>query len=176
MQDLIEHLLDKAVLETGRAITPQTIALKPFLQSLLDDAHTLATQKSLSLSLDTPALHAQLDSLRMRQALTNLLSNAIKYTPENGKIALIARTSDQKLTLVIQDSGMGIPPDDIPHLFEPFYRVKQNEHTAIEGTGLGLSIVKAIVEQHHGSIQVESVLGQGTLIQVVLPNALKNPQ
>ncbi|NJL94744.1 MAG: ATP-binding protein [Anaerolineae bacterium] len=109
------------------------------------------------------------DPTRMIQVFSNLLSNAIKYTPEGGCVVVEVRRQGRWVHLNIQDTGLGIPVEALPHLFNKFYRVQRNDHLRSEGTGLGLSIVKAIVEQHGGSISVESELEKGTRFLLDLP-------
>ncbi|MCU0482036.1 MAG: sensor histidine kinase, partial [Anaerolineae bacterium] len=110
-----------------------------------------------------------MDLERMEQVLQNLLSNAIKYTPNGGRVTLSAEITPDSAIIQVQDTGMGIPPDDLPHLFEKFYRVKNSAHMQVEGTGLGLSIVKSIVENHDGTITVMSELNKGTTFSIHLP-------
>jgi signal transduction histidine kinase len=97
------------------------------------------------------------------------LSNAINYSPEGGKVAVTAKGSDQVIEIKVSDEGVGIPPEEVPKIFEKFYRVKHPKTRHVTGTGLGLSLVKGIVEAYHGSIGVESVLGKGTTFTIILP-------
>jgi signal transduction histidine kinase len=105
----------------------------------------------------------------IEEVLSNLISNAIRYTPSNGKIEVWADQNGDCVNLHVADTGLGIAEDELEHIFDRFYRVK-NEHTRyINGTGLGLAIVKSIVESHHGTIHVESEPGQGTHFTICLP-------
>jgi signal transduction histidine kinase len=106
--------------------------------------------------------------LRLRQMLDNLIGNAIKYTPPGGRIHISLQTEEDQVILQVRDNGPGIPPADQPHIFEKFYR-GENVPDGVPGSGLGLAIVKSIVESHQGRVWVESKLGQGTAIFVVLP-------
>lgn len=119
--------------------------------------------------LDMPAdeVHASLDEKLARFILGNLLSNGLKYSPDGGKVTLEVRAEPGQLRLTVTDGGIGIPAEDIPHLFEPFHRAK-NVGT-LPGTGLGLAIVKKAVDLHRGSIEVSSTLGAGTRFVVTLP-------
>ncbi len=112
--------------------------------------------------------------VRLGQALSNLVSNAIKYTDEGGRISVIASREDGQIVVKIEDNGMGIAQEDLPHIFEKFYRVDRPETEGIIGSGLGLSIVKTIIEKHGGRIWVESKLGVGTAFTIVLPSALNH--
>ncbi len=113
---------------------------------------------------------AWVDEILISRILLNLLSNAIKYTPEDGHIRLELNQQARTVVLCVKDNGLGIAPDDLPHIFEPFYRSQHVQ--AIRGTGLGLSIVKDSVTRHQGHLEVESILGQGTTFSVYLPDAI----
>lgn len=97
------------------------------------------------------------------------MSNAIKYTPDGGEIKLAARAADGGVELTISDNGIGIPAEDLPHLFERFYRVEKSRTSETGGTGLGLAIAKEIVDAHGGSISISSSLGEGTAVTIYLP-------
>lgn len=111
----------------------------------------------------------QADREKIRQLLTNLLGNAIKYSPSDLRIEILLDCSEEEVVLTVSDNGLGIPKDDLPHLFDSFYRVEQREHKRIQGTGLGLLICKEIVEAHQGQISVSSEPGVGTDFLVRLP-------
>jgi signal transduction histidine kinase len=101
--------------------------------------------------------------------ITNLLFNAVKYTPENKTVHLDAKSLDDNVQIDIIDTGIGIPAEDVEHVFEEFFRAGNARKSEKDGTGLGLSIVKQIVEQHGGKISVESQEGQGTKFTVIIP-------
>ena len=109
------------------------------------------------------------DKTKMEQVIINILSNAIKYTEENGKISLSLFVSEGILDIVIEDNGIGIPKEDVEHIFDRFYRVDKGRSRQQGGTGLGLSIAKHIVEEHGGSISVRSDFGKGTVFTISLP-------
>jgi signal transduction histidine kinase len=115
------------------------------------------------------ALEATADDSRLRQVARNLIGNAIKYTPPGGQVAVTAEARGNTVQVTVQDTGIGIPPADLPHIFDRFYRVQTDATRDIEGNGLGLAIVKAIVEQHAGQIAVESTVGQGSRFSFSLP-------
>jgi signal transduction histidine kinase len=110
---------------------------------------------------------------KIKQVGLNLLSNAVKYTPEGGLIKLTATSGGEEVFFRITDTGPGIPPESMPHLFEKFYRVPGVERTS-QGTGLGLSICQRIVEAHSGHIEVQSRVGKGTTFSVYLPSRPKS--
>src|SRR5204863_9261658 len=110
------------------------------------------------------------DRERLQEALHNLLDNAGKYSPEHGQIRVTARQADEEIVLSVRDSGIGIGKEDLPRIFERFYRAdKARTAENIRGTGLGLAIVKHVAHLHGGHVEAESELGKGTTIRVVLP-------
>lgn len=109
------------------------------------------------------------DPKRIRQVILNLLGNAIKFTGSTGEILITLNKLENNFQLSVQDSGIGIPKEEISKIFETFYQVKGKDRAAYEGSGLGLPIVKKIVEAHHGSIEVKSELGKGSKFIVFLP-------
>jgi signal transduction histidine kinase len=110
------------------------------------------------------------DQERLKQVVINLVSNAIKYNRDGGSVEIIVDANDDCMRVQIKDTGKGIPPEALPHLFEKFYRVPDSEGWA-QGTGLGLSIVKQLVEVHGGQIMAESQMGVGTTMTFTLPVA-----
>jgi two-component system phosphate regulon sensor histidine kinase PhoR len=112
------------------------------------------------------------DRDKLKQVILNLLSNAIKYNRRNGSIIMSATAAEANVCIIIQDTGLGIPEEAIPHLFEKFYRVRDTEDK-VAGTGLGLSICKQIVNGHGGRVEVKSKLGVGTSFSVLLPRSGK---
>ncbi|MNP16356.1 Alkaline phosphatase synthesis sensor protein PhoR [compost metagenome] len=119
-------------------------------------------------------LYIEGDEDRLRQIFMNLISNAISYTLEGGRVKVEAEIvnsgeEDEKVLITVSDTGMGIPKKDLPRIFERFYRVDKARSRSSGGTGLGLSIVKHLVELHHGTIRVESKVGEGSAFTVELP-------
>jgi signal transduction histidine kinase len=110
----------------------------------------------------------------LRQALLNVLDNAIKYTPPGGQVHLALNREQDRARLIVADTGLGIAPEDLPHIFERFYRVDKARSSG--GAGLGLALVREIVTQHHGDIRVESTLHQGTIVTISLPLVDPLPQ
>ncbi|MCJ7730502.1 MAG: cell wall metabolism sensor histidine kinase WalK, partial [Sedimentisphaerales bacterium] len=122
----------------------------------------------LSLELDENLPRVTLDRDRIIQVLTNLIGNAIKFTPQGGQVRLSFQKQDNELVIRVSDTGAGIPKEDLPKIFEQFYRV-QRRGEEIKGTGLGLTIVKRIVLLHGGRIEVESEPDRGSTFSVFLP-------
>jgi two-component system phosphate regulon sensor histidine kinase PhoR len=117
---------------------------------------------------DLPMIRA--DRVRLQEALYNLLDNAVNYSGDHGEIRLMARRRDEQMVLSVSDNGIGISKEDLPRIFERFYRVdKARTAENIRGTGLGLAIVKHIAQLHGGRVEAESELEKGTTIRVVLP-------
>ena len=109
------------------------------------------------------------DKERIEQVLINIISNAIKYTPDGGRIDVAAKACGGELEICVKDTGIGIPKEDLPHLFERFYRVEKSRTSETGGTGLGLAIAKEIVEAHGGSIGIDSLQGEGSTVTIRLP-------
>jgi two-component system sensor histidine kinase VicK len=130
-----------------------------------------AKQKSQSLTFEALGELCEIngDKDRIEQVIINIIGNAIKYTPEKGIIKVTAKRSENNVEIRIADSGMGIPKEDLPRLFERFYRVDKARSRAMGGTGLGLSIAKNIVEAHKGSIRIESEYGKGSEVIISFP-------
>jgi signal transduction histidine kinase len=120
----------------------------------------------------SPALPAvEADPGRMAQVMENLVNNALCYTPQGGEISLSVEADGNTVKLRVRDNGAGIAPEDLPFVFDRFYRADESLQRSGTESGLGLAIAKSIVEAHGGSISVESVLGQGTTFTVTLPAA-----
>jgi len=171
MTELVVALLDAVRLEESPRFDRVALALTPYLKQALEQHKYAAKEKGVKLTFKQPKpdVTVHISPERMGQALQNLLSNAVKYTPSGGKVTLKAIPHNGHLHISISDTGLGIPSEAIPNLFEKFYRVPLPEHQAQSGTGLGLAIAKTVVEQHGGKIEVTSALGQGSTFTIVLP-------
>ena len=151
------------------------IHLSSFLREVIHDLEKKLANKHLQLlvdvSPDLPPIHA--DRTRLQEALYNLIDNAVKYSRERGEIRLSARQHDGEIELTVSDDGIGIAKEDLPRIFERFYRAdKARSPDKVRGTGLGLAIVKHIAQLHGGRVEAESKLDKGTIIRVVLPSAM----
>ena len=175
LNSLLEDLLVLSRLESiNPGLKRESTDLPALLTAILDDYHgrPAATDHRLELNIDAaPALAGlHIDPLKCTQAVENLLDNALKYTPKGTQIQLSVRMNELDGVVVsVRDNGLGIPAEDLPHLFERFYRVDKGRSREKGGTGLGLSIVKHIVQLHGGRAWVESQLGQGTTFFFSLP-------
>ncbi len=145
--------------------------LDTMLQNIYAAMHLEAKKMShtLTLTFDHTPIAISGDRERLEQVVANILSNAIKYTPQGGCIDMHVKTDADRVLIVVTDNGIGIPAEDIPRLFERFYRVDKARARHLGGTGLGLAIAKEIVETHGGSIEIESTFGKGTTMTVALP-------
>lgn len=171
MQELILKLLGLARLETGVSFDPRLIEFHGFMEKTVDQFEERCAEKQIQLLMTSDFEHLQVvfDPMRLNQAVSNLLSNALKFTPPEGEISVSLEHDEDVVTVKVRDTGIGIPPHAIPHIFERFFRVESDEQPSQEGTGLGLSIVKSIIEQHGGQVSVESSLNEGSTFSFTLP-------
>jgi two-component system phosphate regulon sensor histidine kinase PhoR len=177
LTNIVKDLLLLAELEEGETrLEYELVDLNEMIQSMLKIFDQKISQKKLSIHIHSdPNLPViQADKFKLEQMLINILDNAVKYT-EKGKIELsVKKESEEFISIEIQDTGIGIPKDQLPRVFERFYVVDKSRSRKLGGTGLGLSIVKHIALLHGGKITVESTLGEGTKFKISL--ALKPPQ
>ncbi|MBN1483681.1 MAG: response regulator [Chloroflexia bacterium] len=168
---LVEELLDLGKIEAGMESAQEDCNLTEIVAEAVAMAEPQAQQSQIALQADVAALSAPVrgSPVRLRQVLDNLLNNAFKYTPTEGSIQVRLGEKDGRASVTVQDTGMGIPRDALPRIFEKFYRVPGASSQQTVGSGLGLAIVKAIVEQHGGEIWVESEVGQGSTFGFSLP-------
>lgn len=171
MYGLISTLLDLAKIEAGMGLSTAPVQLDKFLDDQVESIRPLVESKHLTFVYTAlpPNVTLMADAIRLGQVFQNLLTNAIKYTPEGRRVELSHTIQTARILLQVKDTGLGIPEQDLPNIFEKFYRVNRPEHNTSKGTGLGLSIAKAIIEQHHGNIWVESELGTGSTFSIELP-------
>jgi PAS domain S-box-containing protein len=166
--DLIQAMLTMSRLDSGVPLTFMPTDINQLVKNILVHIQPRAEQKQLSLKLDlTDQPSLQSDQKGLHQALLSVFENALAFTGEGGSITTRISGDDNHVTITIQDTGIGIESDDLPHIFERFYRADKARTT--RGAGLGLSIAKKIIEDHHGMIHVDSTPGQGTTVLLTLP-------
>lgn len=166
---MLKILMDISEAETGAmSLNLEQVNLSELLAQVEDLYHYVAEEKQISFSSAyPPELPVTIDASRIQQALANLLDNAIKYTPPAGRVEIAAYRKPPYVVVQIQDSGVGIPPEDIPRIWERLYRGDKSRSQ--RGLGLGLSLVKAIIQAHGGHVEVTSQTGAGSLFTVSLP-------
>ena len=171
LNSLASSFLDLARLESGRVqFRRMRFSVADLLYECRDVMMTKALETNVQIRIDVPGDMPLMEADRdkVKQVLLNLMSNAIKYNRPNGSVIVTGNYTETELSIVIQDTGVGIPEESIPHLFEKFYRVREHEGKA-QGTGLGLSICKQIIQGHNGRIEVKSKIGVGTSFTVYIP-------
>ena len=171
---MLNTLMDISEAETGTmAIRSEPTDVASLVQQTVELYEDLAEEHGLTIQVAVPlGLTASLDRNRMRQVLANLLDNAVKYTPGGGSIRITATEDGAGILLAVEDTGAGIPADELPHIWERLYRGDKSRST--RGLGLGLSLVRAIVEAHGGRVHVTSTPGVGSRFELHLPAAGAN--
>ena len=173
--DLINDLLDVAKMEAGfRHFEQVPVQLPEILVEIVEFLEAQANVQRVKLKLETaPGLPAILADRRgIEEVFTNLIANAINYSPHGGDVTISIQPQGDFLEARVGDQGIGIEPEELPKIFDKFYRVKSPQTRQVIGTGLGLPIVKSVVEAHRGSIEVESQVGVGSTFRVLLPTVL----
>jgi signal transduction histidine kinase len=172
--DQVNKILDISRLEKGGlTIEPQTLAVEPAISEAVASVKSMADQARIPIGLKLPRDIPDVlgDPKRVNQILVNLLTNAIKYTPERGSVtvAVEKRPARGMVEISVTDTGIGIPAEHLPNIFDRFSHIERQEIKDIVGTGLGLSIAKGLVDAHGGEIRVESQVGQGSAFSFTLP-------
>jgi signal transduction histidine kinase len=170
---LVHRLLDVSRFEAGGGrLELRDIEPRAFLDDLTTGFEVLAMQNEIDFDVrladDLPG-HVEGDPERLNEVLGNLLSNAFKFTPKGGRISVCARREGSGLFVAVRDTGVGIPADKLPHIFEKFFQVENEAQPRSVGSGLGLAIAREIVEAHGGTIGAESEVGRGTRFMISLP-------
>lgn len=176
--ELVNDLLDLAAsktLESDRALS--AVDLATMVQEVVDHYQVEAQAKDIRLIFEhpEPVLEVWGTPEGLGRICSNLLGNAIKYTPDGGQVEVALRSELGQVSMAVSDTGIGIPAEDLPQLFEEFFRARNAKRAGISGTGLGLSIVKELVERFGGQVDVESSPGQGSTFTVTLPAAQGEP-
>jgi two-component system, OmpR family, sensor kinase len=170
---IVENLLAISRLEAGDARKQrERLDFAELARNTADQMRLLAEEKHIHLDCNgAEAVEVDADPARLKQVVVNLLDNAIKYTPESGRVSISVMKQDGRAVFEIADTGIGISPDDLPHIFDRFYRADKARSRQMGGTGLGLSIVRSICLAHEGQVKVESIEGQGSVFHIQLPLA-----
>jgi len=158
-------------------LAQEPVLLAPLLETCVEMLTPQAQSSGVTLTLSTPPDAESItvigDRDRLAQVFTNLLDNAITHSPQEGKVTVEMQTKDAQVVVTVADTGAGIPPEDLPRIFERFYQVDKSRRRK-RGVGLGLAITKEVVEAHGGQIAVESIVGMGSRFTIHLP--LHEPQ
>ena len=170
---IVENLLAISRLEAGEARKQlERLDFAELARSTADQMRLLAEEKHIHLDCNgAESVEVEADPARLKQVVVNLLDNAIKYTPESGRVSISVMKQDGRAVLEIADTGIGISRDDLPHIFDRFYRADKARSREMGGTGLGLSIVRSICLAHDGQVKVQSTEGQGSMFHIELPLA-----
>jgi signal transduction histidine kinase len=169
---LVKRLLDISRFEaSGGKLDLRQVELERFFRTLESSFSVLASQRDISFTVDHRHLppFAHWDEDRINEVLGNLLSNAFKFTDRGGKVSLTVAAEDASICITVTDTGAGIPPKQLPHIFDKFFQADNQASASSKGTGLGLAIAKGIVEAHGGTTKVDSTLGKGTTFIITLP-------
>ncbi len=172
LSELSSDLISISRFETGVKLSKRYIEINSIIGEVINSLRDIASTKDLSIDFSQKVKDSErvfCDADTMKQVLTNLIDNSIKYTPPGGVITVSTMPAEKAVEISISDSGMGIPENDLPRIFERFYRVEKNRSREMGGSGLGLSIVKHILELHNTKIKVESKIGEGTRFYFTLP-------
>jgi signal transduction histidine kinase len=168
---IVNDFLDLARLESGRAhIAQEPVNMGEVISETLAILQPQAAERQVSIALQIPETLPTIigDPARLKQVVVNLVSNAVKYNQKGGRVDIEVQVGEDEFNVAVRDTGRGIAEEDLPHIFEKFYRVDDPEQQS-KGTGLGLSIAKHIVEVHGGTMSFQSVWGQGSTFAFTLP-------
>jgi two-component system phosphate regulon sensor histidine kinase PhoR len=174
LNNIASDLLVLSELESGQvAAAPEPVPIHAALEAAIKTLESEARVRGVSMHVgDLGAGHVLGHRIRLEQAFVNLLDNAVKFNRPGGEVRVeTSRTAEGKVRIAIADTGIGIPSEDLPRIFERFYRVDKARSREVGGTGLGLSIVKHVIERMNGCVTVESQLGKGSVFTVLLPLA-----
>lgn len=174
MENLVSDLLEYTRLNAETQFDLVEFDLRQVIFDAVEMLEEVATRRQITFQTEVQedAVLVTADARLIGQVVNNLISNAIKYNREGGLVAIRIYKSDENIRVDVQDTGFGIPQDDVHRVFDRFYRVKGNPGSAkVEGSGLGLAIVQTIIQKHNGRIWVESVEGEGSTFSFVLPLA-----
>ena len=171
---LVEQLLDLSKLESGDVpLRRESVALAPLVSRVMSEIEVASSGRDVDVASDLPEDLPQIeaDAERMHQVIFNLVDNAVRFTPEGGAVRIVAQQHNGSIEVRVADTGVGIPPEALPRLFERFYRVDPARARDGGGTGIGLAIARSVVEAHGGTIRAESLPGKGSTFTFDLPIA-----
>jgi signal transduction histidine kinase len=171
---LVDDLIDLSCLSRYEfEIETRSVDIKNLVSDIVGQMSLKAQKYDIKINTHLPELgEIMADPTRIKQAVVNILDNAIKYS-QKGNVEVVLSGDEEVVSLVIQDTGCGIPSDILQKIFEPFYRVDKARSREMGGNGLGLSITKEIIEKHGGKITIESNVGEGTKVSIILPRDAK---
>ncbi len=169
--NLINDLLDVAKIEAGKYIQHRVpIDLRSVIEEIVALFVARAESQNVKITCSFKDMKpVQADPKNMEEVFNNLISNAVNYSPEGGEVSITAQGLGEYIEIKVRDTGIGISPEELPKIFDKFYRVKNPKTRKVMGTGLGLSIVRGVIEAHQGNIDVESIVDQGTTFRILLP-------
>ncbi len=173
LKGLVNELQDLSKLEAGHSMLDKTlIRFRDYFEdfNILLEAEAESRNMQLKVHLEEAPEYCYADAKRLKQIILNLVNNAFRYTPEGGTIAVVAKQENNDFLFSVQDTGMGIAPEDVDKIFDRFYRTDRSRDRESGGSGLGLAITKALVEAHGGWIKVSSKVNEGTIFTVMLPS------
>ncbi|MDP1799607.1 MAG: ATP-binding protein, partial [Planctomycetaceae bacterium] len=172
MKSLIESLLVLARLDAGAAeLVVESISLDQLINEVVELIAPLAEQRRITIAMDLLPVTVMGDRQRLSQVVTNLLTNAVRYNKEEGRIDVVLRDEADSAVVTIHDTGIGIAPEHLPHIFDRFYRVDPARSRSEGSSGLGLAICQSLVAAHHGILSATSTLGEGTTMELRLPKS-----
>jgi signal transduction histidine kinase len=169
--DLIDDLLRYSRLTTAAALGRfEPVDLAEVARAAAELFRAQAEEKGVRLDVDAASARVRGVREGLTDLVDNLISNAVRYTPAGGRVTVKTGPEDGQAVITVADTGIGIPPDELPRLFEEFFRGEAARKTVMHGTGLGMAIAKRVVDMHGGRIGIESEVGRGTTLRVVLPS------
>jgi len=172
LSELSDDLIKISKLEAGMKLSKRYIRINDLIKEVIDSLHFISSSKKVGIRTNfevKDSMQVLCDSDAIKQVIMNLTDNAIKYTSEGGEVVISTLPGEKEVIISVKDTGLGIPEEDIPRIFERFYRVEKTRSRDMGGSGLGLSIVKHIIELHNSKISVQSKSGEGTEFRFGLP-------
>jgi signal transduction histidine kinase len=172
---MIRDLVEAARMESGQlALALQPVELRPFLERLLGQSAGALDVARVKIDIPPEVPAASADPARLERIFLNLVGNALKYSPETTEVRVTAGAREGKLHVSVADGGIGIAPEDLPHVFERFFRGRRTQKS--DGLGLGLYIVRILVDAHGGRVWAESTSGEGSTFSFTLPASAEGPR